>query len=126
MRKAAAINEAAAREAAAAFRDGADWQDIEAVYAAAMAGQPDVRISGLALMNVNSTTVGLRSVGVASESSPMAEADWQSLLARWTHDVESATDSFAAGDVAVNLSLHTKRPWQLNVLCRAQELLHDE
>ena len=37
MRKAASINEAAAREAAAAFREGADWQDIESVYAAEMA-----------------------------------------------------------------------------------------
>ena len=37
MRKAAKINEAAAREAAAAFRVGVDWQEIEAVYAAAMA-----------------------------------------------------------------------------------------
>lgn len=37
MRKAATINEAAAREAAAAFREGADWRDIESVYAAAMA-----------------------------------------------------------------------------------------
>ena len=37
MRKAASINEAAAREAAAAFRDGADWRDIERVYATAMA-----------------------------------------------------------------------------------------
>ena len=37
MRKAASINESAAREAAGAFRDGADWREIEAVYAAAMA-----------------------------------------------------------------------------------------
>jgi len=37
MRKAAIINEVAARKAAAAFREGAQWQEIEAVYAAAMA-----------------------------------------------------------------------------------------
>jgi Xaa-Pro aminopeptidase len=37
MRKAASVNEAAARQAAAAFRDGAEWQDIESVYAAAIA-----------------------------------------------------------------------------------------
>ena len=37
MRKAASINEAAGREAAAAFRDGAEWQEIESVFAAAMA-----------------------------------------------------------------------------------------
>ncbi len=106
-------------------RDGDPLDPQVPLYAAAMADQPDVRIGGLALMNVNSTSVAIKSVGVASESSPMEEADWQSMLSRWTRDVEAATDSFAAGDVAVNLSLHTKRPWQLNVLCRAQELLHD-
>ncbi len=39
MRKAALINEASARESAAAFRDGADWPEIESVYAAAMAAE---------------------------------------------------------------------------------------
>ena len=37
MRRAAQINEAAAREAAAAFREGAVWSDIETVYNTAMA-----------------------------------------------------------------------------------------
>lgn len=37
MKKAASINERAARRSAAAFRDGADWREIETVYAAAMA-----------------------------------------------------------------------------------------
>ena len=37
MRKAASINEAAAREAAAAFRSGAEWREIETAYAVAMA-----------------------------------------------------------------------------------------
>ena len=37
MRRAASINEAAAREAAAAFCEGAEWHEIESVYAASMA-----------------------------------------------------------------------------------------
>lgn len=37
MRRAAAINESAARRAAAAFREGAHWHEIESVYAAAIA-----------------------------------------------------------------------------------------
>ena len=37
MREAARINEAAARTAAAAFREGADWRQIETAYAVAMA-----------------------------------------------------------------------------------------
>ena len=36
LRTAAAINEASMRRAADAFRDGAEWQEIEAVYSAAM------------------------------------------------------------------------------------------
>ena len=105
-------------------RDGDPLDPQVPVYAAAMPA--GTRIGALALMNVNATEVSLRSAGVADETSPMAEDDWQELLARWTRDVETEIDSFAKGDVSVNLSLHTKRPWQLNVLCRAQELLHDD
>lgn len=105
-------------------RDGDPLDPQVPVYAAAMPA--GTRIGALALMNVNAVEVSLRSAGVADATSPMAEDDWQELLARWTRDVEAGIDSFAKGDVSVNLSLHTKRPWQLNVLCRAQELLHDD
>ena len=105
-------------------RDGDPLDPQVPVYAAALPA--DTRIGALALMNVNATDVSLRSAGVANEAAPMAEDDWHELLSRWTRDVEAGIDSFAKGDVSVNLSLHTKRPWQLNVLCRAQELLHDD
>ncbi len=105
-------------------RDGDPLDPQVPVYAAAMPA--DTRIGALAVMNVNATEVSLRAAGVANEAAPMSDGDWHELLARWTRDVEAGIDSFAKGDVSVNLSLHTKRPWQLNVLCRAQELLHDD
>lgn len=92
-----------------------DLYDLQLmVYALAHGGE----IGGLALMNVDSRKISLRS--------SLSIADWPDVYAGWQRATETALNGIASGDARVNIDLSTDQGRRLNILSRYEELRHGQ